>query len=112
VDSAQIASALANILTNAGQSYEASEGRIEIAVTALPTGDVSLRVRDWGRGMDEETRKRALHPFFSALPAGRKRGMGLAYAHRLATINGGHLSIQSQLDTGTTATLRLPRAEV
>ena len=47
-------------------------------------------------------------PFFSAKPAGRKRGMGLAYASRLIRLNRGTLEIESQPDHGTTVTITLP----
>ncbi len=69
---------------------------------------VSIQVVDSGRGMDEQTLARATHPFFSARPAGRKRGMGLAHAQRLIEINHGTLSLASQPDKGTTATVVLP----
>lgn len=109
VDSAQVASALANVITNAGESYEESGGRIEVTVEAA-AGSVHLTVNDRGRGMDPYTRQRALFPFFSALPAGRKRGLGLAYAYRLVALNNGLLTLQSEPGVGTTVTLELPLA--
>ena len=69
---------------------------------------VRLQISDLGCGMDEETLEKATHPFFSAKPDGRQRGMGLAYATRLVQINGGTLSIESELDQGTTVTVALP----
>ncbi len=58
--------------------------------------------------MDDATRKKAISPFFSAKPAGRKRGMGLAFASRLIQLNGGALDIESQSGHGTTVTVTLP----
>ena len=69
---------------------------------------VSIQVVDSGRGMDAQTLAKATHPFFSARPAGRKRGMGLAHAQRLIEINHGTLSLASQPDKGTTVTVALP----
>ena len=109
VDSAQIASALANIIANAIESYADTMGPIKI--TAEPGDEaVTLRISDLGSGMDAETLRKATGPFFSAKPAGRKRGMGLAYAARLIRLNHGSLGIQSQPDQGTTVTVTLPPA--
>ncbi len=58
--------------------------------------------------MDETAVRRATSPFFSAKPAGRKRGMGLAYASRLIRLNRRALEIQRQPEHGTTVTVTLP----
>jgi signal transduction histidine kinase len=58
--------------------------------------------------MDAETLAKARYPFFSSKPAGRKRGMGLAYAARLIELNGGSLELASEVGKGTTATITLP----
>ena len=71
---------------------------------------VRLQVMDLGCGMDEETARKAAGPFYSAKIAGRKRGMGLAYAARFAQINGGSLEIESHASIGTTVTILLPCA--
>jgi signal transduction histidine kinase len=109
VDSAQIVSAIANIVSNAAESYGDQGGPVYITARAdQDGGTVSLAVRDEGCGMDAATLKKATQPFFSARPAGRKRGMGLAYAARFIQLNSGKLAIASELGGGTTATIRLP----
>ena len=109
VDSAQVACAISNILCNGLEAYASQTGPIAIEVTADKTNNtVSIQVIDSGGGMDEQTLARATHPFFSARPAGRKRGMGLAHAQRLIEINHGKLSLASQPDKGTTVTVTLP----
>lgn len=109
VDSAQIASAVGNVVANSVESYKDAMGPVKI--TAEPAdGAVRLRISDLGQGMDAETLRKATHPFFSAKPAGRKRGMGLAYATRLIDLNRGSLAIESQPEHGTTVTITLPSA--
>jgi len=109
VDSAQIVSAIANIISNAVESYGDKTGPIEITANIDKPGRlVELVIRDQGCGMDAETLKKATQPFFSAKPAGRKRGMGLAYAARFIQINKGVLTIESELGNGTTVTIYLP----
>ena len=108
VDSGQIVSAIANVIANAVESYSGEMGPIKI--TAEPSGDfVKLQVKDLGCGMDAETIRKATQPFFSAKPAGRKRGMGLAYTARFLQLNAGELSIESRPAGGTTVTIYLPR---
>ena len=111
VDSAQIASAIADVVTNAIDSYEGELGPIKITAELAQSGQmVKLQVMDLGCGMDAETARKATQPFYSAKTAGRKRGMGLAYAARFAQINAGQLEIESQATIGTTVTILLPCA--
>ncbi len=109
VDSAQIVSAVANIIANAVESYGDEAGAVELSAKPDRTkGMVTIRIQDQGCGMSEEVCRKATQPFFSAKPAGRKRGMGLAYAHRFIQINGGSLTIDSKPGRGTTVTVCLP----
>jgi putative nucleotidyltransferase with HDIG domain len=109
VDSGQVVSALANVIANSVEAYADALGPVKI--TAKPAGGaVRLQISDLGNGMDVETLRKATHPFFSAKPAGRKRGMGLAYADRFIRLNRGALAIESRPDHGTTVTITLPRA--
>ncbi|MCU0915348.1 MAG: HDOD domain-containing protein [Planctomycetes bacterium] len=107
VDSAQVVVALANIIANAIESYVDPTGPIKITAEPGP-GWLRLQVNDLGCGMDEATVRKATSPFFSAKPAGRKRGMGLAYASRMIRLNRGALEIDSQPEHGTTVTVTLP----
>jgi putative nucleotidyltransferase with HDIG domain len=109
VDSAQIASAIANIICNSLESYTDKAGPITITADTERKELVKLRISDSGCGMDAETLRKATQPFFSAKPAGRKRGMGLAYAARFIQLNNGTLNITSRPGSGTTVTISLPR---
>lgn len=110
VDSAQIVSAIANIISNSLQSYKDELGPIRISVAADGPGQfVKIEVADLGCGMDEEIIVKAAQPFFSSLAAGRKRGMGLAHAKRIIELNKGSLDLTSQPGSGTTVTIRLPQ---
>ena len=109
VDSAQAASALANVICNAVESYPDRSGPVSIAATHDRTdGAVTLEITDQGCGMAPNTLRKATQPFFSAKPAGRKRGMGLAYAARLVQSNRGSLKISSEQGSGTSVRISLP----
>ena len=107
VDSGQVVSALANIIANAVEAYSDAMGPIKIVVDPGQLA-AHVQVSDLGCGMDTEALKKATHPFFSAKPAGRQRGMGLAYAARLIQLNGGTLTLASEPEKGTTAKVTLP----
>jgi putative nucleotidyltransferase with HDIG domain len=109
VDSAQIVSAIANVISNAVESHGGQAHPIIITADADESGElVKLAIKDQGCGMDAMTLKKATQPFFSAKPAGRKRGMGLAYAARFIQLNKGTLTIDSEPGSGTTVTISLP----
>lgn len=109
VDSAQIVSALANILSNSLESYAGELGPVKIMAEPDVSNDfVKLQVSDLGSGMDSETLAKAALPFYSIKAAGRKRGLGLAQASRLIQLNKGTIEIQSQPGQGTTVTIHLP----
>jgi len=109
VDSAQIVSAIANVISNAVESYGDEPGPIKITADAWESGDsVKLQIKDAGCGMDAQTVQKATQPFFSVKAAGRKRGMGLAYVVRFIQLNKGSLNIASEPGRGTTVTVCLP----
>jgi signal transduction histidine kinase len=91
------------------------------AIQAEPKGSVSVRVHrdaaerrlviaveDDGAGMSEHTLSHAFDPFFSARPAGRRSGLGLARARRLVELHGGTIRIRSEAGVGTEVWIALP----
>ena len=69
---------------------------------------VVVSVSDTGSGMDGETLRRAVEPFYSTKGVGRGTGLGLSMAHGLASQLGGALTIESVVNEGTTVSLWLP----
>ncbi|MFO1151750.1 MAG: response regulator [Alsobacter sp.] len=76
---------------------------------ALPPGRyVRLSVRDTGEGMDGETLKRAVEPFYTTKGIGKGTGLGLSMVHGLAAQSGGALTLDSEPGRGTAAHVDLP----
>ncbi len=77
--------------------------------TKLKRGEyLRLSVSDSGIGMDENTAKRAIEPFFSTKGIGKGTGLGLSMVHGLAAQLGGALSLKSTPGSGTCVELWLP----
>jgi len=75
----------------------------------LPPGRyVRLSVADTGTGMDVDTLRRAVEPFFSTKGVGKGTGLGLSMVHGLAAQLGGALDIRSRPGLGTRVDLWLP----
>jgi signal transduction histidine kinase/HD-like signal output (HDOD) protein len=111
IDPQQVQAALVQVLHNALQATDETNGQITIhAAYDAFSGRVVVSVTDNGRGMDEETLKRAFDPFFSSMPAGRRRGLGLAKALRWIESSGGSIRLESNPQYGTRAMILLPAA--
>ena len=75
-----------------------------------PTGRlVHMVITDTGVGMSDETRRRALEPFFTTRPTAA--GLGLATTASIVQGIGGHITLESTPRMGTTVHLYLPAAE-
>ena len=110
-DAGQLAEAVAEAVANA---YQATGPAGRVAVSGrydAYSGRVVLSVEDDGCGMSGETAQHAFDPFFSAKPAGRRRGMGLATALRKVEAGGGSVRLDSRPGGGTRATFLLPAAD-
>jgi PAS domain S-box-containing protein len=69
-----------------------------------------VSVTDTGTGMDEETLRRAMEPFFTTKGVGKGTGLGLPMVHGMAEQSCGKLILKSKPGDGTTAELYLPIA--
>jgi signal transduction histidine kinase len=96
--------ALIDIVNNA---IEASGKGQKVLISGRREGDrVIVKIEDRGKGMDEETLRNALTPFFTRKSSGT--GLGLPIAKKIMDAHGGLLQVRSRLDEGTTVTITLP----
>ena len=111
VDERQVAAAMTEVIENAIHATDPTTGHIAVHAAYDPySARVVVTVSDDGCGMDENTAKRAFDPFFSAKPAGRRRGLGLAKALRWIEASGGSIRLESHPGQGTRSIVLLPAA--
>ncbi len=121
-DANQLESALLNLAINARDAMQAG-GRLIIETQNMYLDDVyaaahadlqpgqyvQIAVTDSGCGMTEDVRAKVFEPFFTTKPQGQGTGLGLAQVYGFIKQSGGHVTIHSALDFGTTVKLYLPR---
>jgi hypothetical protein len=93
------------------RNVEADAVYLEGYPGAQPGRYVRLRVSDTGFGMDEETRRRALEPFFTTKPPHIGTGLGLASVHGIVAQADGGLQLSSEIGTGTVVNILLPATD-
>ncbi len=110
-DRALLQRALSNLVSNALRHTPAS-GRVTLAATSGPMGEVNLEVRDSGEGIPADMLQ-TLGTRFTRVEHSRSRshggtGLGLAIVKGIMHLHGGDLELLSELGQGTTARLRFP----
>ena len=111
IDSSQIVRVFINLIVNAA---EAMEGNGRLTITSTVETDkkcVDIIVADTGSGIPEENLEKIFDPFFTTKETGHGVGLGLAISYGIIKEHKGSLSVESEVDKGTTFTVRLPIAE-
>jgi signal transduction histidine kinase len=71
---------------------------------------IEVRVRDNGTGIAPEIRDKLFQPFFTTKPTGEGTGLGLSISYDIVTQqHGGTITVESELNSYTEFTIRLPR---
>ncbi len=122
-DVSQVRQAILNVVTNASEALEDSEGLITLTTGLaecnreylcetssdedLPEGRyVYIKIKDTGAGMKKDTIARIFDPFFSTKFTGR--GLGLAAVFGIMRSHNGAIKVESQPGEDSTFTLLFP----
>lgn len=123
VDPNQLESALLNLVINSrdampdGGAIAIETDNVALARKELlsspdvaPGPYVMVAVRDTGAGMPPHIMARAFEPFFTTKDIGQGTGLGLSMVYGFVKQSGGHVTIESAVNAGTTIRIYLPRA--
>ena len=121
IDAGQLENALLNLCINARDAMP-DGGRLTIETAnkwlddrgakerdLMPGQYLSVCVTDAGTGMSAETIERAFEPFYTTKPLGQGTGLGLSMIYGFARQSGGQVRIYSEVGSGTTVCVYLPR---
>jgi CheY-like chemotaxis protein/anti-sigma regulatory factor (Ser/Thr protein kinase) len=105
----EIRDALTNLIFNAVDAMPAGGGLSVRTRKSLRDGAerVLIEVSDTGVGMDEDTRRRCLEPFYTT-KGERGTGLGLAMVYGMIQRHSAELEIDSAIGQGTTVRLIFP----
>jgi len=101
-----------NILSNAAyavqKKFKENTGGEIIIETTSDDGNVLIRIKDNGTGMDAQTQKKVFEPFFTTKEVGEGTGLGMSIAYNTIKKHHGQLSINSVPGEGSEIILRIP----
>jgi signal transduction histidine kinase/CheY-like chemotaxis protein len=109
VDSFRLKQILINLCSNAIKFTSSGSVSLEVAVN---NNELSFKVTDTGIGMDDIQLERLFESFTQGDTSISRRfggtGLGLCLSEQLAKIMDGEISVQSEINKGSTFTLSLP----
>jgi signal transduction histidine kinase len=109
-DRDKIVLALHNLMGNA-LKYTPQGGRVTVTVET-PPDRVVVEVADTGMGIGQEDQERIFEKFYRSkdrrVAEQKGSGLGLALAREVVRLHGGDITVQSELEQGSTFTLVLP----
>ena len=119
-DAGQFETALINMAVNARDAM-GGDGRLTLAMRAVAElpgpaphpasahGYVAVSVEDTGVGIPHDHLGRIFEPFFTTKEVGEGTGLGLSQVFGFARQSGGEVTVDSEVGSGSTFTLYLPR---
>ena len=107
-DAEVLRSVFNNLFINATQAMEKDGGKLSVILSAGAEW-VRVEVKDTGGGIPRENLNKIFQPYFSTKETGT--GLGLAIVKKIIDDHRGKIEVESEKETGTTFTVRLPKGE-
>lgn len=104
--SQQLGQVFMNILVNASHVIE-KKGIITIK-TYTEKNNIIIKISDTGKGISEKNIDRIFEPFFTTKDVGKGTGLGLSIVYDIIQNHNGIITVESEINKGTTFTIELP----
>lgn len=106
----QLQQVFMNIVSNAAEAMEATEGGVLNIETkhSLNNGKVTVSFNDTGIGIPEESLPKLFEPFFTTKKKGKGVGLGLSVAYGIIQEHGGTIHVASEKGKSTTFIVEIP----
>jgi two-component system, NtrC family, sensor kinase len=111
VDEFQLQQVFLNIILNAEAAIkDANRPGLLTVTTEGVNHHVNIMFGDNGCGIKKNVLPRIFDPFFTTKDIGKGTGLGLSICYGIVSKHGGKISVKTQVNKGTTFTIRLPVA--
>jgi PAS domain S-box-containing protein len=107
-DGEQLKQVFMNLISNAAEAMEGSQGGTLHVATSHDQNQVTVMVQDTGVGIPESTIPRLFDPFFSTKAKGKGVGLGLSVAYGIIQQHCGSIYVTSNPGQGTSIRVCLP----
>lgn len=107
IDEDGLHKAILNLIVNACEAIVGDQGEITIVTRLLPNNQYLIKISDNGCGIAPHNLQKIFYPFFSTKGT-VGTGLGLAITKKLIEEMGGEITVESQLNVGTTFTITIP----
>ena len=109
LEKGQLQQVFLNMISNAEAAIKETKNSGTITITTQRVNNhVNIIFSDDGCGIKKQILPRIFDPFFTTKEIGKGTGLGLSICYSIIVKHGGKINVQSQVDEGTTFTIRMP----
>ena len=104
---------ITNIILNAKDAIKRirKNGTINVSFSQKG-GQIYIKIKDDGAGVPKEIISKIFDPFFTTKDIGKGLGLGLSICQAIVEKHNGSLTVQSEINNGSTFTIQLPKAKI
>jgi PAS domain S-box-containing protein len=109
IDKGQLQQVFLNLFSNAEAAIKEANrpGTITVA-TQRVNNHININFSDNGCGIKKQAMSRIFDPFFTTKEIGKGTGLGLSICYSIIIKHGGKINVKSNIDKGTTFTIKIP----
>ncbi len=109
LEKGQLQQVFLNMISNAEAAIKEIKNSGTITITTQRVNShVNLIISDDGCGIKKQILPRIFDPFFTTKDIGKGTGLGLSICYSIIVKHGGKISVKSEVNEGTTFTIRMP----